>query len=224
MESGLFAVGTYAVLVLLWGALVFIYLSQRRAALKSDPLVASLLAVMMLDAVKNLFESVFFGVLWGSRFSVFPGSWGGPLEDPWVMPLPKVLSAFVACVWLWRVAGRFIPDQLREREARRAAEALAAQARDATLQQVRESERQLQSLFAATTDLVSFWNIHADETFRLKGYNPAARIFFQVDENVIGQTSTALLGKKYTQLLEVALHSKRPVHRDNHQFKQRIPP
>jgi two-component system cell cycle sensor histidine kinase/response regulator CckA len=214
VESGLFAVGTYAVLVLLWGALVFIYLGQRRAAQKSDPLVASLLAVMMLDAVKNLFESVFFGVLWGSRFNVFPVSWGAPLEDPWVMPLPKVVSAFVACVWLWRVAGRFIPDQLREREARRAAEVLAAQARDSTLQQVRESERQLQSLFVATTDLVSFWDIDSSGVFRLKGYNPAARIFFQVDESVVGQSATALLGNKYNLLLEEALRTKRPVHRE----------
>jgi hypothetical protein len=65
MNDGLLTVITYVVLTLLWGSLVVLYLKQRSGSRKRDPLVASLLAVMALDAFKNVVESVFFGLVWG---------------------------------------------------------------------------------------------------------------------------------------------------------------
>ncbi|MDP2343222.1 MAG: ATP-binding protein [Deltaproteobacteria bacterium] len=219
MDERFFTVATYAVLALLWGSLVVIYLRHYMSSTRRDPLVASLLAVLALDALKNLVESVYFGTLWGSRYEVLPRSWGEPLESPFMMPLPKLFNIVVAVVLLLRVAGRFIPDELRSREARRDEEERLRAMRQETLARVQESERRLQSLFEATTDLVSTWVPSGGAgRFVLESLNPAARAFFHVREGekvADVDDATALFGHGFAALLQQATSSRKPVRRDS---------
>lgn len=207
-----FTVCTYVVLAGLWGTLSFLYLRHWSTTQRRDPLVASLLSVLTLDACKSLVESIYFGVLWGSRYEVLPRAWGLPLESPWVMPIPKLFNIAVALILLWRVVGRFIPDELRERERRRNEEAELRAARERDLARVEESERRLQSLFTATTDLVSFWVADKDKGFVLESMNPAAKTFFSVDDDasVRGADVTDLLGAEFRGLLMEAVAPASP--------------
>ncbi len=207
---------TYALLACLWGSLTVLYLRHRSTSGLRDPLVASLLSVLALDAFKSLVESVYFGVLWGSRYEVLPRSWGLPLESPWMMPIPKLFNVAVALILLWRVVGRFIPDELKERERRRTEEADLRAARERDLARVEESERRLQSLFTATTDLVSFWVADKNKGFVLESMNPAAKTFFSVvnDTTVNGADVTELLGAEFRGLLMESVATRQPVRRD----------
>ena len=220
MDERIITVTTYLALALLWGTLLVIYLRHYKTASRRDPLVASLLAVLALDALKNLVESVYFGLLWGSRYEVLPRGWGEPLESPLVMPLPKLFNIAVAIILLLRVAGRVIPDELRDREARREEQERLRIIQQETLAQVQASERRLQSLFEATSDLVSVWVPTSDGSrFELESLNPAASAFFQVDlgsaDAARSNDASALFGEDFATLLADAATARRPVRHDS---------
>src|SRR5690606_18449983 len=112
-------VATYAVLALLWGAILVLYLRHRRAARAEDPLIALLMAVLALDAFKSLVESVYFGVLWTGNYGIALEPLREPLSHPVPLTLTKVLNLVVAATVLAVLMRRWLPAELAERRARR---------------------------------------------------------------------------------------------------------
>ncbi|GMU63806.1 MAG: hypothetical protein AMXMBFR36_00800 [Acidobacteriota bacterium] len=112
-------VATYAVLALLWGAILVLYLRHRRAARAEDPLIAVLLAVLALDAFKSLVESVYFGVVWTGNYGIAFETLRGSLSHPIPLTLIKVLNVIVAATVLAVLMRRWLPAELAHRRARR---------------------------------------------------------------------------------------------------------
>jgi len=112
-------VATYAVLALLWGAILVLYLRHRRAARAEDPLIAVLLAVLALDAFKSLVESVYFGVVWTGNYGIAFEALRESLSHPIPLTLIKVLNVIVAATVLAVLMRRWLPAELAQRRARR---------------------------------------------------------------------------------------------------------
>jgi signal transduction histidine kinase/CheY-like chemotaxis protein len=112
-------VATYAVLALLWGAILVLYLRHRRAARAEDPLIALLLAVLALDAFKSLVESVYFGVVWTGNYGIAFEGLREVLSHPVPLTLTKILNLIVAATVLAVLMRRWLPAELAHRKARR---------------------------------------------------------------------------------------------------------
>jgi signal transduction histidine kinase/CheY-like chemotaxis protein len=112
-------VATYAVLALLWGAILLLYLRHRHAARAEDPLIALLLAVLALDAFKSLVESVYFGVVWTGNYGIAFEGLRETLSHPVPLTLTKILNLIVASTVLAVLMRRWLPAELAHRKARR---------------------------------------------------------------------------------------------------------
>ena len=191
----------YVVLVIEWGAIVWLYARFRREANDHDAVVSMLVTVLAVDAAKNVFESVYFGVLWASRFGYLAPDIGASLEAPL---LPKVVNVCVAAFVLVRVAGDFLPRELRERLRRRAEETRLRQEQDHSLALVQESEGRLQSLLERTTDMVFFWRV-LDNDIVLESVNASGRASLGLSDDAVGMPAPSVAPEGLLVLLEGAL-------------------
>ncbi|MDP1828135.1 MAG: response regulator [Archangium sp.] len=145
MSSGLGAVVIYALLTLLWGSILVLYVRHRRAA-RADALIKLLLAVLILDAFKTVVESAYFGLVWGANYGLLPEALK-VLGQPTFLTLVKLLNVVVAVVVLVWLVRRWVPTELRERAAQR-------EELEASLRAARASEERFHLASAASRDFV----------------------------------------------------------------------
>jgi PAS domain S-box-containing protein len=203
-----FAAFTYFLLVVLWSWVSWLYL-RRRAEAKSDPLVSTLLVVLIADAVKNVIESIYFGSLWSARFGLLPAAWGEPLENPWALGFVKFLTVAVAVFVLVRVVGGFLPRTLAERRRTLDEEDQLKEDLQRSLALVQQSEGRLHSLLERTSDIVSFW-IVVDEELVLESVNEAGRATLGFSDADIGSTWREVAPPSLQTLLLKAWETGRP--------------
>jgi len=194
----------YLALVTLWGSIFVLYARRLPETKQRDPLVAALLLVLVVDAAKNVFESVYFGGLWGARFGFLPEWVGAPLEQPLAMAIPKILNVGVAVFVLVRIIGGFFPRELQERQKRRADSERLQEDLERSLALVQESEGRLQSLLESTSDVVAFWRL-VDRDLVLESVNPAGRALLGFGDEAVGTVSGRLAPPSLDLLLQTAL-------------------
>lgn len=177
MSSGLGAVVTYALLTLLWGGILVVYVRQRQAA-RSDALIALLLSVLSLDAFKTVVESAYFGLVWGANYGLLPASFK-VLGEAVFLTSVKWLNVGVAVVVLLALVRRWLPTELALRASQReAAEQLKRELED-SLRAARESEARFVLASSASRDFVWDTDLRTGQTFvsprfpELLGYTPA---------------------------------------------------
>ena len=198
--ASVFTIVACVVLVIEWGAVVWLYARFRKEANEHDGVVSMLVTVLAVDAAKNVFESIYCGVLW-ARFSYVSHDIGGSVE---ALLLPKVINVAVATFVLVRVAGDFLPRELRERRRRRAEEIRLRQEQDHSLALVQESEGRLQSLLERTSDMVVFWRV-VDNDIVLESVNALGRASLGLGDESVGMSARTVAPDDLTVLLEGAL-------------------
>jgi len=106
-----------------------------------------LMAVLVIDTVRNIVENLYFGLYFGSLYGLLPASLGAVLGNPAYLILPKVMNVVAALVVLAVLAFRWLPLAARERAS---AEATIRQHADALSQESQERRR----LFETSLDLI----------------------------------------------------------------------
>ncbi len=152
MNSGFAAIGTYALLTVLWGLILVLYLRHRRHA-KSDPLITMLLGVLAIDAFKSFVESSYFGLVWGANYGLLPEVLKS-LGEPGPLTAVKLLNVAVACIVLIRLARFWVPTELDRRAAQRDEEAKLREELQKNLALAREAEERLSLAVSTTSDFV----------------------------------------------------------------------
>jgi diguanylate cyclase (GGDEF)-like protein len=74
-----------------------------------------LLAVLALDALRNIVENVYFGFYFGSKFGLFGPVIAQYLGTPGRLILPKIANIAAGCVVLGLLLLRWLPTAIRER-------------------------------------------------------------------------------------------------------------
>ena len=74
-----------------------------------------LLAVLLIDTVRNIFENLYFGLYFGGQYGLFPASIVGVLGNPNLLIVPKVVNVLAACAVLGLIVFRWLPLALKER-------------------------------------------------------------------------------------------------------------
>ncbi len=163
MSSGLGAVVTYALLTMLWGTILVLYLRQRRAA-RGDALITLLLSVLILDAFKTVVESLYFGLVWGANYGLLSESFK-VLSQPIFLTLVKLLNVVVATVVLGWLVRLWVPTELARRASQRAAEEKLRQELEVSLRAARESEERFRLASSASRDFVWDFDLRAGTVF-----------------------------------------------------------
>jgi len=141
VNSGLGAITTYAVLTLVWGAVLALYLRHRREA-QADSIIRLLLAVLALDAFKSVLESAYFGLVWAANYGLLSPAFKS-LGDPAPLTAVKLINLAVASVVLFQIARNWVPGELARRAEQRTHEAALMADLEANLQRTREAESRL---------------------------------------------------------------------------------
>ncbi len=171
-------IANYAVVAALWLAILGFYLRYRRIAKEQDPLVATLLGILALDALKSVVENTFFGIVWTRRYGLGFEELGEILARPGFLIVPKLLNTFVAITVLAVVIQHWIPSELRTRRETDAERTKLLGALGTSLSEVERKEERWQLAVRATSDGifdldVETGNLWVSETYgETLGYAP----------------------------------------------------
>ena len=152
MSSGIGALLTYSVLLLMWGTIAVLYAKQFRAA-KGERALRVLLAFLIADAVRTVIESGYFGLLWSANYGLLPEGFKA-LGRPAFLTAVKWLAVGLGVAVLAAVARVWIPEELRQRRAQREAEATLREELERSLREVRDREERFRLVAQVTRDIL----------------------------------------------------------------------
>lgn len=138
----------YWVLILIWGAILALYWHEHRRLRVLSPVIATLVAVVFIDAARTLLESLYFGVWYTARTGLVPRYLFDVLAQPRYVMIPKVINLGAAFVILAVVGRRWFRDVKAEMARHREVERLYTE--------VAEAHRKLQEAQDARAALIHF--------------------------------------------------------------------
>ena len=109
--------------------------------------VRLLLAVLVIDTVRNIAENLYFGLYFGGQYGLFPASIVGVLGNPSLLIMPKIVNVIATGAVLVLIIFRWLPLASRERQE---AEVEIKQTTDALSKESEERRR----LFETSLDLI----------------------------------------------------------------------
>lgn len=137
----------YWIIIALW----FAILATIGSAIIRNPrtfgTVRLLLAVLAIDAFRNIIENLYFGMYFGSKYGFLPASIVNVLDHPNYLILPKVMNVLAACAVLGLLVLRWLPMATRERTK---ADAVIRSTIETLSQEAEERKR----LFETSLDLI----------------------------------------------------------------------
>jgi PAS domain S-box-containing protein len=140
--------------------------------------VRLLLAVLVIDTVRNIAENLYFGLYFGGQYGLLPASIVGVLGNPRLLIIPKIINVIAAGVVLVLIIFRWLPLASRERQE---AEAEIKQTTEALSKESAERRQ----LFETSLDLIlvtdrrGVFTQISPSSFTTIGYSP---------EEMIGRT------------------------------------
>ena len=109
------AASTYWVIVTLWlmvlGTIIFFYMRNPRMFGTTH----LLLAVLTIDAFRNIFENAYFGIYFGSVYGILPSALAGTMGRPILLIMPKILNIIACSAVLALLLWRWLPLAVKER-------------------------------------------------------------------------------------------------------------
>jgi diguanylate cyclase (GGDEF)-like protein len=109
------AASAYWVIVVIWLTILAVLGGFFFKNARTFATTRLLLAVLAVDAVRNLLENVYFGCYFGSKYGVFPPSLGVFLGNPYRLILPKLANVAAGCIVLGVLLRIWLPREIHER-------------------------------------------------------------------------------------------------------------
>jgi len=107
---------TYWLLVILWGAILIININVIRAWKHASLAMKVLLWVLLIDAIRTLFESFYFGGWYSARVGLLPQAVYDFLVQPQNVFVPKVINVIAAVAILLILLRKWLPQLVNEME------------------------------------------------------------------------------------------------------------
>lgn len=177
---------TYWAVAIVWTIVFAILVRNFGYAFRTKGVLTLLIAVLAIDAIRTVIETLYFGALFNSYFGVLRPSVQEILQTPALLAIPKLVNLVSGLLVLFLIVGRWIPSsQLREDGAN-------TREREREVDFARELEKQRQNLLIAqSVAKVGSWETDLDtlnvkwsaETFRIFEVNPAT--FFPTHQNFL---------------------------------------
>lgn len=107
----------YWVIVLIWFTIFLTLGLFYQANRRTFGTTRLLLAVLALDALRNIFENTYFGLYFGSRFGLFAPGVALVLGRPDLLIVPKLTNVAAGCIVLSLLLLKWLPQSIGERAA-----------------------------------------------------------------------------------------------------------
>jgi len=117
---------TYWVLIVCWAIIIVFYLRHYNRLKRLSPLIGVLLIVILVDGVRTLIESLYFGAWYTARTGLIPYRLYPLLSEPQYVVVPKTINLIAALVIIIVIARRWLRDFEREMHRQREIERLYA--------------------------------------------------------------------------------------------------
>jgi diguanylate cyclase (GGDEF)-like protein/PAS domain S-box-containing protein len=137
----------YWVIIALWLAVLTTVCVAFYRKPRTFGAVRLLLAVIVIDTVRNIVENLYFGLYFGGQYGLFPASIVGVLGNPSYLILPKVMNVVAASAVFGLLVLRWLPWASKERAD---ADANMHEKTEALNQEAEERRR----LFETSLDLI----------------------------------------------------------------------
>ncbi|MGL1862900.1 MAG: PAS domain S-box protein [Pseudodesulfovibrio sp.] len=186
---------TYWLLILIWGSILLFCIKRLRHRKIESAFFATVLFILLIDAARTLFESIYFGAWYTSVAGLLPKYVFEFLIRPELVIIPKLVN-LVAAVWIaillhkkWlpqEEAERLkIEQQIKELEDR-------TEEQDIIEKALRESEERFRNIVEASPMGMHLYELNAKNELILAGANPAA-------DTILGINHDQLVGKTITE-------------------------
>lgn len=196
---------TYWLLVVIWTAILVFCLKRLRHRTLDSAFFATVLFILTIDAVRTLFESLYFGGWYTARVGLLPQWVFDLLVRPELVIIPKVVN-LVAAVWVaYLLVKRWIPQEEEERLSRegyiRELESRAASQLEVE-EALRESELRFRSIVESSPMGMHLYELQGNGDLILTGANPAADAILDINhDDLIGKPiEEAFPGLEYTNV------------------------
>ncbi|MBU8870187.1 MAG: response regulator [Gemmatimonadales bacterium] len=107
---------SYWVLVILWSIILGLYLVRMRNISARGGSIAVLLTILALDAFRTLFESLYFGLYFNSKFGFLPEFIGTTLGHSQYLFIPKLINIIAGVVVFALLVRRWIPREVAQEQ------------------------------------------------------------------------------------------------------------
>ena len=142
--------GVYFLLAVVWSYILYFGLRYARVYKVQDRLLYFVLLVLVVDAVRTIVESSYFGISYTSRFGYLPAGIHEAMNQAYYLMIPKILNLVSALMILFLILRRWLPQHSsiimeKEAESRRLEEEVRKRTREleASNRKLLESERRL---------------------------------------------------------------------------------
>ncbi|EAQ97694.1 putative bifunctional diguanylate cyclase/phosphodiesterase [Congregibacter litoralis] len=179
----------YWVLVILWLAILSLYVNHLLRAQRSDKAVSVLLVILALDAFRSLIESTYFGFFFNSLYGFLPAGIHDQLSQPHLVIIPKLLNVAVALVILALLIRYWIPRELKQRAQQTADLESARQDADIKRRRAEQESLKRQSILNAISDGI----VISDNEGRIAAVNDGMQRVFGYDIEFLRGKETLLL-------------------------------
>tara|TARA_R110000824_G_scaffold309512_1_gene496880 strand:- start:374 stop:1912 length:1539 start_codon:yes stop_codon:yes gene_type:complete len=119
-----FAPISYWVVTVLWLVILILYVVRLRQSKLVGAGIAVLLVILAIDAFRTLFESVYFGLYFNSRYGLLPPGIFDTLSHPALLVIPKLINIAAGVLVLALLIRHWLPREIREGEELRRKDAV----------------------------------------------------------------------------------------------------
>lgn len=107
---------SYWLVTAIWLVILCLYLIKLRQSKVVGAGIAVLLLILAIDAFRTLFESVYFGLYFNSRFGLLPHNIYDVLSHPGLILIPKAINILAGVLILVLLIRHWIPREIRDGE------------------------------------------------------------------------------------------------------------
>ncbi|MBF0186836.1 MAG: PAS domain S-box protein [Magnetococcales bacterium] len=105
---------TYWLLTALWLVIIFLYYRAAQRREQISDAMRILLGVLLIDGIRTLIESFYFGTWYTARVGLLPESWHTFLVQPHLVIIPKLINLIAAVLVLVILLRRWLPQLIQE--------------------------------------------------------------------------------------------------------------
>jgi diguanylate cyclase (GGDEF)-like protein len=116
MSMNMLTAAVYWVIVAMWLTVIITLCTFYLTNPRIFGTTRLLLAVLGIDATRNIIENVYFGLFFGSKLGIFNAGIGRVLGQPQLLILPKLANIAAGCIVLGMLLFKWLPEAIRERQ------------------------------------------------------------------------------------------------------------
>lgn len=182
----------YWMLIILWSAILWFCIKRLRHKKIASALFATILVILTIDALRTLFESVYFGAWYSSIAGILPSSVYRFLMRPELVFIPKLVNLAAAILIVLLLRSKWLPQE--EEEQSRTDKHLREKEEQSEKQRqtetaLHESEEQFRNIVEATPMGIHQYELGPDGELVFTGANPAADTILGIDHNELAGKS-----------------------------------